>query len=123
MKLLAVLKAALPIPTLTDVDALLAWWNGLGPSAVAFIAAIAEQLYATGRVAIELPTGTIVTMVQDASGQFVMAEEEQALLCAAAPDVVGANGELLKIFMEKVLPLLLQILPLFLDKNKAPSLV
>jgi hypothetical protein len=69
------------------------------------------------------PNGQVVTLVRGEDGVFAMSAEDQAV-CAAAPDVVGANGKwlaLIKKLAEAAVKILPVILPLFLDDKPTPE--
>ena len=118
-KLLALIAAALPLPAFADAAAVKAWLSGLNPAIADLIAALVAQFKATGRIEIECPDGTVCSMAPDAAGVWTMAEEDQAKLVAAAPEKFG-DGKFLEIF-KQFLPLILQLLPLFLKKEPDPE--
>jgi hypothetical protein len=123
LKLLALARVTFPLPSFADAAKFLDWWNSLGPAVSEFITALAEQLNTTGKAVIELPTGAVVTLVRQADGGFSMNEEDKALLCTANPQAFG-EGKWREI-VQKLLPVLIQILPLILatdaDEKKKPT--
>lgn len=124
LKLIGLLRVALPLPDFTSAAAVLAWWNGLGPAASDLIADIMGQLKTTGVCEFELPGGQVVTLEEAANGQIVMSQSHQDVLhkecCAAvAPEKIG-DGTILK-FLGQLLPIILQFLPLLLKADPKPA--
>ena len=118
LKLLAVLKAGMPLPVFADVKAVLAWWNGLGPAAADLIAAMAVQFKVTGHVDFFLPDGSAVSIVEGADGRLEMSDDHQAMFCCAVAP--GADGKWLLI-LKNLLPIILQILSVFFTVNPTPA--
>ena len=118
-KVLALIVAALPLPVFTDPEAVKAWLGGLNASLGDLIAALVSQFQATGKVEIECPDGSVCSMAPDANGVWAMTDEDQAKLVSAAPEKFG-DGKFAEIF-KLVLPLILQLLPLFLKKEAEPT--
>ena len=96
--ILAVLKAVVPVPNWSDEASVAAWLNGLSPAAAKLIAAIAGRLNVTGDVC---------------EADLLAAIE------AECPEAWG-DGRFLEL-LKQLLPLIIQILPLFLEPSPAPT--
>jgi hypothetical protein len=122
-KLLALLKAGLPLPNFADAAATEAWLIGLAPSESALIALLVGQIKLTGSADIALPDGSVATIYERSDGTFGMAEERETALCSAAAGALEA--EVGKInwaaLFAKIMPIILQILPLFLNVVPTPA--
>ncbi len=126
--LIGIIAAALPLPAWENETERLAWWTKLGPNVTALIAVLAAQFKATGRAAIQLPDGTELVLADsgkcccvDADGIEVrlgdIADEEWVV--AVGPEKWG-DGKFMEMFM-KLLPYIIQILPLFLEPKPEPK--
>ena len=118
-KIMALLKVALPTPLFTDAGAVSVWWLKLNPAAPDLIAALAAQFTALGFAEIALPDGGTIMLTRGEDGVFRMDEGHRTLLCYAVAESsgeVGKDGKFLE-FLKQLLPIILQILPLFLKVN------
>ncbi|HQU42381.1 MAG TPA: hypothetical protein PK867_06190, partial [Pirellulales bacterium] len=113
------IRAADPLPSFVDAAALQAWLVKIAPDLAAIVANIAAALKAHGTVAIELPNGNTVEMQRGPDGAIVMSESHQVMLAASAP-VDLPQGRWLDL-IRRILPILLQLLPLFLEPAPAPT--
>ncbi|MEN6507144.1 MAG: hypothetical protein ABFD92_21620 [Planctomycetaceae bacterium] len=130
LKLLALLKAAIPLPVFTDAASFLAWWNGLGPSISEFVASLAKQIVTTGEAFISLPNGVTLSMTRGDDGVYRFDRSSVPMVCGALaehdPEVFGklGDGKLMEALLkflelaEKILPL---VLPLFLTPDVEPA--
>jgi len=82
LKLIAVLKAALPLPAWLDRAAVEAWLTGLAPPEADLISTIAAQLLATGHVDFDLPDGAVVSIALADDGKPTMSDYHLDLLAA-----------------------------------------
>lgn len=120
LKILALLRVAIPLPSFADPAALAAWLQSISEPLAELIAAIAGQVKTTGRCKIELPGGEVVEIVKgDTVGTYAMSMPHQSMLCAAAPEAFG-DGRWLE-FIKTLLPIILQVLPFLLKDEPAPA--
>lgn len=119
LKILALLRVAIPLPSFADPAALAAWLKSISDPLAALIAEIAGQIKTTGRCQIELLTGETVEIARGDDGLCAMSMPHQSMLCAAAPGAFG-DGSWLK-FIQTLLPIILQILPYLLKDDTAPA--
>jgi hypothetical protein len=118
LKILALLRVAIPLPSFADPAALAAWLKSISEPLAELIAAIAGQVKTTGRCAIELPGGETVEIVKgDVVGTYAMSMPHQSMLCAANPE---GDGKWLE-FIKTLLPIILQVLPFLLKDEPAPT--
>ncbi len=123
-KLLALVSVALPLPAFSDVEAVKAWFAKLNPALADLISALANQFKLQGFAAIELPNGEVVTLARRKEGcdggcDCCLTPEDAARLTSAMPGKWG-DGKFLEI-IQKLLPIILQILPIFLEPKPSPE--
>lgn len=119
LKLLAVLKVALPFPDFSDRAAVLAWWTGLGEPAADLIKAIRDQFNTTGRVTLDFP-GDVTIVLADSGRCLAVDPAVMEVQLAAVPPEAWGDGKWLEIF-KMLLPILIQILPFFLTPAPTPE--
>jgi hypothetical protein len=129
LKLIAILRVALPLPDVADAAAFIAWWNGLGPAVQEIIVALVDQFKTSGRVTLPLPDGTELILadsgrcmnyalgVVEAKLRAVPAEQWIAMV---GPQAWG-DGKFLQLFIQLVTQLLPIILPFFLTPTPTPE--
>lgn len=121
LKLLALVKAAFPIPSFRDVAAVTAWLQDLAAPEADLIVAMVNQFIATRQVEIELPSGEIVTLAADSTGKVMASPASMDMLAEAIANESGEpKGKWLDL-LKKLLPIILQILPFFLEPAPAPG--
>jgi hypothetical protein len=123
-----ILAAALPLPVWSDEEDSGEWWAGLGPSVTALIAALVAQFKTTGRATMMLPDGTELIFADsgkclscdcDAVEGRLLAIPTDRWVVAVGPEKWG-DGKFMEMLM-KLLPYIIQILPLFLEPKPAPA--
>jgi len=128
-KLLALLRVSLPIPSFRDVAAVTAWLQGMAAAEADLIVMLANQFAATGQIQIELPGGRTIFLSPTPAVPGLMistdalASDPIPLLASALASEAGepeANGKWLE-FLKKWVPIILQILPFFLEPAPKPA--
>jgi hypothetical protein len=124
MLLMAVVKAAFPLPVFVDAEDINDWLGTINEPLSKLIAAMVSQFNKTGRIAMDLQDGPLV--LAD-SGRCLAVDQDDAaerlaLACASADDGPEAwgDGKFLEI-LKMLLPIILQLLPLFLEPGPAPT--
>ena len=117
LKILALLRVAIPLPSFADPAALAAWLKSISTPLAELISAIAGQVKATGSCQIELPGGETVAITQATDGLCAMSTAHQSMLCSANPE---GDGRWLE-FIKTLLPIILQVLPFLLKDEPAPA--
>lgn len=118
----AVFKAGLPLPKFSDAADVQNWLGSLNEPLSELIAAMVSQFTATGRIVIDLPDGPLV--LAD-SGRCLAVDPSKAAERIAAAGVAAdpaawGDGKFLEI-LKMLLPIILQILPLFLEPEPGPD--
>jgi hypothetical protein len=124
LQLLAVLKAALPLPVWTDQTAVAAWLRGLEEPLSVLISTLMGQWQTTGTVLIDLPTGACVALVDPGDGKPTMSSyhvDQLATAVAEALPAMDAKGWRDWIdLLVKYLPLILEIFGIFFKPSPTP---
>ena len=114
MLLLAVVKAAFPLPVFTDPDDIHDWLDTVNEPLAKLIAAMVGQFNRTGRIVLDLPDGPLV--LAD-SGRCLAVDAVAATERIAAAGTVTdpkawGDGKFLAI-LKMLLPIILQLLAIF----------
>ena len=120
--IVSLIQATLPLPTWSDKEAVAKWLDGVNPILAELIAEVFGQFEKTGSVAITLLDGDeLVLMSQGRPMGFdeVGAEKLAAEAEAEMPGKFG-DGQILA-WLQKLLPIIIQILPFLLEPAPAPE--
>jgi len=117
-----VVKSALPLPDWTDKTAVEKWLAGLNKPLAALISGMVAQFKTTGRIALVLPDGGTVVLADSGRCMAVEPDAVAETIVASDPEAWGDGKwlEMLKM-LKMLLPIILQILPLFLEPKPAPT--
>jgi hypothetical protein len=122
-KILALVKAGIPLPSFADAAATEKWLVGLAPSEAALIAGLVSQFTAKGVVELALPDGSVVKLAQSCDGgcDCCITDADAAKVCAAAPEAFG-DGKWLEAMKQAIalIPQIMAIFALFKSKD-APA--
>jgi len=114
-----VVKSALPLPDWKDKTAVEKWLADTnGPLAV-LIAGMVAQFKTTGRIALVLPDGGTVVLADSGRCMAVEPDAVAETIVASDPEAWG-DGKWLEM-LKMLLPIILQILPLFLEPGPKPK--
>lgn len=123
LKLVALFRIAFPLPAWTDKTTVTEWLENMAPAIADLLASFLTQYQTTGSAELSLPTGATISIFEGLDGKPTMTADHAGMLCEACcasltseadelPEKIG-DGKILEMLM-KLMPLILQILPLFL---------
>ncbi len=136
--ILSLLRNVFPLPAFKDRDAVLEWLHRLESHAADLITAIVAQFQATGRVAIPLPDGSELVLVESGQcmaidpgavkerlraipeDQWKRAVDHAGISGSAIDAEAWGDGKFLDMFMA-LLPYLIKFLPFFLGPQPTPE--
>lgn len=126
--IVALLKAAFPLPDFRDKEDLADWLSNLCDPVAELIVGLLDQLVQNGSASIESPDGGYVTLVRNTDGTLTVSEGGVDRLVAAALHGDGGDrpkawgdGTILKMLIELFIKFAPIIIPLILEPEPEPE--
>lgn len=116
-KILVLIRSAFPLPTWTDKDSVQAWLYGLNAGLADLISTLGKDWAAVSWIVIPTPDGNL-EVKRDADGEIRCTLSPAV---NAASDVELGDGKKIWALIQKVLPYVLQILPILLADQTQPQ--
>jgi len=115
MKLLALVKAAMPLPAFSDLTSVTTWLTNLAPAEADLIVSLVGQFKSQGFVEIELPNGNSVRMTATRDGRCMSGYDQAMLAGALANADPKGMGNWLEALQKIIalIPALLEIIAIF----------